>query len=281
MRKQALILAALLLFALPMSGCSENQAKLKHISTVNAKTAALEHAGLSSDEVTFTAAELTERNGQEYYAIDFTTKDEQYNYDIDALTGAVINAHSSGEDNNTSEPAATTEAATTSTSQEETTTSSKKEDTVIGKDKAKAIALSHANLKENQVTFVKVGIDWDDGKQVYDVEFYSKDYTEYDYDIDAYTGEVLSYDHDAEYYKPSSSESQTSSKEISEAKAKEIALAQVPGAKESDIVEFEVDYDDGRLEYEGAIYYDKMEYEFEIDGYSGAIRNWDVESIYD
>ncbi|MBP3486562.1 MAG: PepSY domain-containing protein, partial [Oscillospiraceae bacterium] len=59
------------------------------------------------------------------------------------------------------------------------------------------------------------------------------------------------------------------------------ALAQVPGATVDNIREFGVDYDDGRLEYEGKIYYDHMEYEFEIDGYSGAIRSWDVESVYD
>ena len=75
--------------------------------------------------------------------------------------------------------------------------------------------------------------------------------------------------------------SANSSTEISDEEAKKIALAQVPGAKESDIREFEVDYADGRLEYEGSIYYGEMEYEFEIDGYSGAIRSWEVESIYD
>ena len=75
--------------------------------------------------------------------------------------------------------------------------------------------------------------------------------------------------------------SEPSSKELTETEAKKIALAQVPGATESDIREFEVDYDDGRLEYDGSIYYGDMEYEFEIDGYSGAIRSWEVESIYD
>ena len=60
--------------------------------------------------------------------------------------------------------------------------------------------------------------------------------------------------------------------------AKELVLSTV---KEGRIVEFEKDYDDGRLEYEGTIVYEEMEYEFEIDGYSGAIRSWDVESVYD
>ena len=76
-------------------------------------------------------------------------------------------------------------------------------------------------------------------------------------------------------------EKNNSNKAISAGEAKKKALAQVPGAKMSDIVEFETDRDDGRIEYEGKIYYDHMEYEFEIDGYSGAIRNWEVEAIHD
>ena len=60
-------------------------------------------------------------------------------------------------------------------------------------------------------------------------------------------------------------------------KSKAIVIALVPGSTEKDIREFDVDYDDGRLEFEGKICYDGMEYEFEIDGYSGAVRNWDVE----
>ena len=67
-------------------------------------------------------------------------------------------------------------------------------------------------------------------------------------------------------------------KEISVEKAKEIALEQVPGATEADILEFRTDQNDGRLEYEVEIYYDQKEYEFEIDGYSGDIRDKDVDS---
>ena len=52
-------------------------------------------------------------------------------------------------------------------------------------------------------------------------------------------------------------------------------------ATANDILEFEVDHDDGRMEYEGKILYDGMEYEFEIDAYSGAIQEWDAESIFD
>ena len=40
------------------------------------------------------------------------------------------------------------------------------------------------------------------------------------------------------------------------------------------------DYDNGRLQYEGKLFYDQTEYEFEIDGYSGEILEWDVEPLY-
>ena len=105
------------------------------------------------------------------------------------------------------------------------------------------------------------------------MEFYTEDYKEYDYEIDALTGEVYSYDYDAETYFQSSG----SGSEITEEEAKALALAQVPGATESDIIKFETDRDDGRIEYEGEILYSGMKYEFEIDAYSGTIRSWEAE----
>ena len=68
---------------------------------------------------------------------------------------------------------------------------------------------------------------------------------------------------------------------IGEAKAKSIALARVPGATESNIRKIKLDRDDGRMEYEVEIVYNAMEYDFEIDAYSGNIISWDSESIYD
>ena len=135
--------------------------------------------------------------------------------------------------------------------------------------------MNHAGLTADQVTFVRSNLDQDDGRTCYDVEFYTADYTEYDYEIDANTGDVLSYDYDAEGYQGQSQSGSTTA--ITADRAKEIALAEVPGATASDIYEFETDRDDGRLEYEGTIYYNGTEYDFTIDGYSGAIRGWDVE----
>ena len=83
----------------------------------------------------------------------------------------------------------------------------------------------------------------------------------------------MKYDYDAEYSIPQASGTQS----ITSDEAKALALAQVPGATTSDIYQFEVDYDDGRIRYEGEILYNGMKYEFEIDGYSGSIREWESE----
>lgn len=65
----------------------------------------------------------------------------------------------------------------------------------ISVDKAKEIALSHAGLSADQVTFVQANMDFDDGIQKYEIEFYYN-YREYSYEIDANTGNILSYEQD-------------------------------------------------------------------------------------
>lgn len=67
---------------------------------------------------------------------------------------------------------------------------------------------------------------------------------------------------------------------IGEEKAKELAVSRVAGATENDIREFEMDRSDGRVEYEGEIYYEGMKYSFEMDAYSGDILEWEAETIY-
>lgn len=156
------------------------------------------------------------------------------------------------------------------------------ENTMISEEEAQNIALAHAGLAAEQVNFIKNNMDMDDGRRNFDVEFYTKDGREYDYEIDPYSGEILNHDFDAEYYVPSSATPETAEdQKITADSAKQIALDRVPGATEQDIREFKSDYDDGRLHYEGTIYYEQMKYEFEIDGVSGDVREWNVETIYD
>ena len=72
-------------------------------------------------------------------------------------------------------------------------------------------------------------------------------------------------------------ESSAGSSDIGYEGVKAIVLSKVAGASESDIYDLERDYDDGRLEYEGNLYYNGYEYEFEIDGITGNILQWEID----
>ena len=150
-------------------------------------------------------------------------------------------------------------------------------------EQAKQTALQHAGKTASQVQFVKAQQDWENGRKVYEIEFIvsgGSGYTEYDYEIEATTGKIVSYDHDAESYAPPA-QSTNSGVKVTEATAKKTALSRVSGATEKDIYEWKLDYDDGRTEYEGKIIYGGMEYEFTINAATGAVTEWDVESVYD
>ena len=284
-RKAIPALCAAGLLALALTGCGGGTAggQAEYIGIDAAKAVALEAAGVAEDDAVFSTAGLDKRNGMDYYAVDFTAGGQSYEYDIDAVTGVVIDSSSGGgtaetpaagdDDGTASAPAAA--GPSPSAGQ---TTGGQAAATAVTEEQARETALSHAGLTADQVTFVRSELDRDDGRLMYDVEFYTSDYKEYDYEIDAATGEILSYDYDAEGY--SYQPNATPGTAITAEQARAIALAEVPGAAESDIYEFETDRDDGRLEYEGKIIYNNTEYEFTIDGYSGAIREWDAEPFH-
>ena len=81
-------------------------------------------------------------------------------------------------------------------------TSSTTEYAGITEEEAKQIALSHAGLTAEQVTFTQSNVDIDDNRQHYDIEFYTTDYKEYDYEIDRYSGDILEWDIDIEEKSP-------------------------------------------------------------------------------
>ena len=64
---------------------------------------------------------------------------------------------------------------------------------------------------------------------------------------------------------------------ISSDEAVQSALARVPGATVTNVTEFNRDYENGRLEYEGEIHYNGYEYDFEIDADTGIFTKWEVE----
>ena len=65
----------------------------------------------------------------------------------------------------------------------------------ISMDMAKSITLKDAGFRPSFVTFEKALLKKDDGKVMYEIEFFTSTY-EYEYEVDAYTGAILSKDVD-------------------------------------------------------------------------------------
>lgn len=273
-----LIAVCLLAGLVALAGCNSSQtASASYIGVEAARSAALKDAGESEGD--FTNATLEERDGTVYYDVEFTAGGAKYEYAVDALTGSIIEAKKEGGESQASSSQASSSSSSSSQASSESSTpkaessqasSAAESAGLITEEEAASIAKEHAQVTD--CTMLPVKLDRDDGRQVYDVEFFTADGKEYDYEIDAATGEVLSYDYDAERQAAASG---TAS--ITEAEAKALVLAQVPGAAEENFLEFKTDYDDGRLEYEGELFYDGMKYEFTVDGYSGTIREWESE----
>jgi len=203
------------------------------------------------------------------------------------LTSLLMTGCGCGMTNEQPQPSTVPETSTPAAETEQAS-STEQENTMITAEDAKTIALQHADLVEEEVTFSKCELDEDFDGPNYDVEFHTEDRLEYDYEIDAFTGEILGYDWDgddtlfAEGMEEATSD--VASNEdiannshnptntiISEEDARKIALEQVSGATDEHIREFDRDYDDGRLKYEIEILFEDKEYTFDIDARDGAI----------
>ena len=150
----------------------------------------------------------------------------------------------------------------------------------ITEEQAKEIAANHAGVAVADLTFHSVSLEEDDGRRVYDVEFYSGS-TEYDYEIDAATGDILSYDNDVENFSILQQSAQNpqgaaTGSYIGEDAAKAAAL-QRAGLTEDQVrwEKCELDEDDGRFSYELEFSSGQHEYECEVEAFTGEILNFE------
>lgn len=234
----------------------------KKITADEAKNIALAHAKLTQKDVTFVKAELETDNNRLIYDVDFYSGNVEYDYDIDAVTGEIISSDLDIENYNI--PAQTTAA------QQETAAPAAD----IGVERAKEIALAHAGLSNDKVSFVKAQLDNEDGVKVYDIEFYSGN-VEYDYEISVADGTIKSADQDIENYSipaPASTAAPTvaQTSEISAEKAKQIALSHA-GVGAATFTKVELDTEDGIKVYEIEFKVGNVEYEYDINASNGAI----------
>lgn len=146
------------------------------ITLDEAKAIALKKAGVNENEANFTKAKLDYDDGRLYYEIDFKVDKVKYDAEIDAVTGDVVEWEVEGKNNPNNG-------------------NNNPGKNVINEAEAKAIALKKAGLNENEVVFIKAKLDYDDGRQVYEIEF-RKDRIEYEAEIDANDGTIIEWNVD-------------------------------------------------------------------------------------
>ena len=178
----------------------------------------------------------------------------------------------------------------------------------IGKDAAKTAAFSDAGVTEEEITRLKVSKDFDDGRNIYEVDFtVSSTGEKYDYEISAADGSILQVDKEMgkgslnqdqgqgqnqaasenveqQENQNAANQNQTQSQgtetqagvAVSQEEATKMALERVSGASAQDI-RIQLEFDDGIQKYEGDIIYNGREYEFEIDANTGTFLEWSEE----
>ena len=258
------------------------------IGKQKAQEIALADAGVAAEDALHLIVKPDWDDGVRIYEVEFYTASQEYDYEIHAETGDILSRDREAEWNGTAASSSSNTGSTSSTgstgtaSASSTSSSASASTTDIGEAKAKSVALSHAGISESSTSYIYAKKDWDDGRWVYDVEFWA-DGKEYDYEILASDGTILSYDYDAEYqWSGSTSTGSTSSTaDIGEAKAKSVALNHA-GISESDTsyIYAKKDWDDGRSVYDVEFWADGKEYDYEILASDGTILSYDYDAEF-
>ena len=135
-----------------------------------AKAAAFTHAGVSAADAESVRCRPDWEDGYQVYKIEFWVGSTEYDYEIDAATGAVLEA----AQETAARPAA----------------GAQQPESFIGEEAAKSAALAHAGLSAADAGYIECELDRDDGLWVYEIEFRAGG-VEYDYEIGAADASVL------------------------------------------------------------------------------------------
>ncbi len=277
-----------------------------YIGQEKAKQAAISHAGASADKLTKYEIDLDFEHGVMVYEVEFKCEGFEYDYEIDAVTGAVLKSEKEPDNDyvpprtdtaqpetgsssqtggnapqtdNSSSPA--NNGNTPQTNQNPGQASSEDQNSkasYISEEQAKNAALSHAGVSANAITAYESDLDREHGIMVYDIDFKCEGF-----EIDAATGSVLKNqkERDDDYIPAQSGGSQTSGGSgsyIGEASAKEIAFTHA-GVAANTVYEYESDLDDehGKMIYEIEFKCEGFEYDYDIDAVSGSVLKykWD------
>ena len=245
------------------------------ITMEEAESIAMEDAGIQAEEAQSVWTETDYEDGWTIYNVEFITgENEAYDYEIDAENGMLLNI--SYENKNAAAFSSDSEMA-------------------VSLEQAKEIAAAHAKRSLEEVTFVKLNTEQDEGRLLHELEFCTADLLEYEYDVDARTGEIISWEYDAKKsislqksYMESGETSASDTPGAADVNENALEAAKAAALEMAGLTSEEVswgnvyeEYDDGRRVYEGEFFYDSWKYEFKADADTGALIDWEEESLYD
>ena len=192
------LLATIIIINMSLVGCNHSTTNRNNerITVEEAKEIALDDANLTSDKVSFIRTQFDSDNGAEKYDIEFNYGNREYDYEINAINGSIIAYDEDIEDYNINN----NKGANNTTENQQQNNSNQNQQPIGGAteitiEEAKQIALNHANLTSDKVSFIRSELDVDDGIKKYEIEF-SYNNKEYSYEIDYVTGNILSYEQD-------------------------------------------------------------------------------------
>ena len=181
--------------AIQSSGQASDSA---YIGVEAAKSAAFVHAGLDAAQVTMGEVDFDYEDGRMVYELEFYANGAEYEYDIDANTGAVVKFSQEGGRTQAGSSTGSGGAsgnvpsgAGSGTAQSEAGGTAAD----IGREAALAAALNHAEVSQDQVYDLEVKREYDDGRLEYEIDFKSGGW-EYEYTISAADGAILDYERD-------------------------------------------------------------------------------------
>ncbi len=270
------------------------------ITLEEARDIALADAGVAREEAVFTEAKQDMERGVPVFEFKFYGGNVEYEYEINGQTGAVYSKKTTtyvsqdpagtpppvqtappASQTPATQPPATAKPTPAPATQPPATQAprpTQPSNSFIGSDAAKQAALADAGVSAGDARFTKVRMDYEDGVPVYEVEFYTATH-EYDYEIHAQNGSVFHKEVEAHQTSSGNHHGGTGTQtgaDIGAEAAKNAALNHA-GCAAGDVVftKVERDYDDGWLVYEIEFYKGGLEYEFEIDGTSGAVLKFE------
>lgn len=156
-------LGIITLFTILFSGCSVKQSQI--ITMEEAKNIVENATNVPRDEAVYVKMKLDQGQGEPYYHLEFYTDRSEYDYEVNAITGEIINY-----DHNISDIILP--------------------DNVIMVDEAKDIAFSDVEVAEGDITTLEISVDFVKGIMVYDLSFVANG-KQYQVLVDATTKQVL------------------------------------------------------------------------------------------